>query len=402
MARSSRGKLGAIVVGGLIAGFGVSVAAQTEPPAAPPTVKVHYGEDGLELESSDGRFSARIGLRAQFRWSYPLDDEPITPDEFADPDDAAFSINRARLKWGGHAYAPWLQYYTEYEVANNRLLDLRFTFARWPALQFRLGQWKPEYNRERRDSSGEQQFVDRSIANRTFTIDRQPGMMVFGHLYQGTRADSWYYAGTFSGAGLGNFDNEGTPMWMGRYQWNFLGRDLEFSQSDVKMRERPAASVAGATVSNRSRYTRFSSSGGGELEGFPSDVAERYDVRQAVLEVAYQHRGLSLQSEYHWKRIEDRQTSVRTTFDGGYAQAGYFLHGVWPSFPRQLEVAMRAASVDQDTAGAPVRRELSWVGNWFVSGHRNKLTAELSRLTLDDPATNDRVWRVRIQWDISL
>jgi phosphate-selective porin OprO and OprP len=316
-----------------------------------------------------------------------LDDEPIAPDEFVNPDDANFAINRARLKSGGHAYAPWLQYYTEYDLVNNQLLDLRVTVTRWPAFQVRLGQWKPEYNRERRDSSGEQQFVDRSIANRTFTIDRQPGMMLTGHLFRDTPGDSWYYAGVFSGAGLNNFDNEGTPMWLARYQWNFLGRDLEFTQSDVEIQKKPAASVAVATLLNWSRYTRFSSSGGGELEGFPADATERYDVRQTLFEGAYQYRGLSLQGEYHWKRIDDRQTTVRTTFDGGYAQAGYVFHGVWPSFPRPLELAVRVAAVDQDAPEAPVRQELSSVANWFFSGDRNKLTLELSRLTLDDPAT---------------
>lgn len=53
-----------------------------------------------------------------------------------------FSISRARWKSGGHAYAPWLQYYTEYEIRNNRLLDLRFTIVCWPECQLRLGQWK--------------------------------------------------------------------------------------------------------------------------------------------------------------------------------------------------------------------------------------------------------------------
>lgn len=365
----------------------------------PPPIKITYGEEGLTFESADGRFAAWIGLRAQFRWSYPLDAEPVAPEEFDDPDDAEFSINRARVKWGGHAYTRAVAYYAEYDIRNNRLLDLRVTLERSPALQFRVGQWKPEYNRERRDSSGDQQFVDRSIVNRTFTIDRQPGMMVLGRLFAGRVADSRYFAGLLSGAGLGNFDDEGTPMWFGRYQWNFLGRDLEFTQSDVGLRKRPAASVATALLGNRSRYTRFSSSGGGELDGFPSDIAERYDTRQALFEVAYHYSGFSFQSEYHWKRIEDRTTAIRTSMDGAYAQAGYFFHQLWPDFPRPLELAFRAAYVDNDP-GATLRRELSWAGNWFFAGHRNKLTFDVSRLTASDP--EGKVWRVRFQWDISI
>ena len=92
---------------------------------------------------------------------------------------------------------------------------------------------------------------------------------------------------------------------------------------------------------------------------------------------------------------------MRTTLDGAYAQAGYFFHQLWPSFPRPLEIAFRAAYVDNDPADA-LRRELSWVGNWFFAGHRNKLTLEASRLTTTDPTVNGPVWRIRFQWDVSI
>ena len=146
--------------GALILLLGAPVYGQEAGDDAPP-VKISYGEEGLTFESADGRFGAYVTLRAQFRWSYPLDDEPITPDQFADPDNAEFAIRRARVKFGGHAYRRAVTFYTEYEILSNRLLDLRATLERWPAFQFRVGQWKPEYNRERRDSSGELQFERR-------------------------------------------------------------------------------------------------------------------------------------------------------------------------------------------------------------------------------------------------
>lgn len=45
---------------------------------------------------------------------------------------------------------------------------------------------------------------------------------------------------------------------------------------------------------------------------------------------------------------------------------------------------------------------MSGVANWFFAGHRNKLTLETSRLTLDDPTTHSKVWRIRFQWDVSI
>jgi len=71
---------------------------------------------------------------------------------------------------------------SEYDFVDSRLLDLRATykFADW--LSIRVGQWKSEFNRERIDSSGKQQFVERSIVTPWFTIDRQQAVLASGLL----------------------------------------------------------------------------------------------------------------------------------------------------------------------------------------------------------------------------
>jgi phosphate-selective porin len=89
-----------------------------------------------------------------------------------------------------------------------------------------MGQWKVDLNRERVDSSGRQQFVERSIVNRIFTMDRQVGVQLRGRLFEGTMADMRYYAGVFNGEGRGVKNNSTDHLYMGRLQWNFLGRDL--------------------------------------------------------------------------------------------------------------------------------------------------------------------------------
>ncbi|HUV12424.1 MAG TPA: porin, partial [Acidobacteriota bacterium] len=71
-----------------------------------------------------------------------------------------------------------------------------------------------------------------SIVNREFTVDRQPGVMLAGHLWPGRRTDSWYLFGVFTGNGRGSSNDDCSMMWFARYQWNFLGRDLPYSQSD--------------------------------------------------------------------------------------------------------------------------------------------------------------------------
>jgi hypothetical protein len=101
-------------------------------------------------------------------------------------------------------------------------------------------------------------------------------------------------------------------------------------------------------------------------------------------EWAYQYRGLSLQQELHWKSVENEESGELQELYGGYLQGGWFPADRWKSLPQQWEVAIRAAYVDlgyEDLSNA----ELSLATNWFFSGHRNKLTAEVSFLrTLDE------------------
>ena len=377
---------------------------EAEEPTVPEeeTFKVfEYGSKGLDIRSRDGNFFAHINWRAQMRFTSREFEDPIAPNP--DEREGNFVVNRARFKLGGHAYRPWLGYYFEYDFVQSALLDLRFTLQASDALQLRVGQWKVPYNRERVDSSGKQQFAERSVVTPWFTLDRQQGAAVFGRLWEGTRADSWYNVGVFSATGRGGTGSVEQPMVLGRWQWNFLGRDLGFSQCDIGYRDRPAASLAVAGARWQGPYTSFSSNGGGELPGYPVGVSDTYKVRQAMIETAYQHGGFSWQQEYHWKTVDDTVTGSTTDLEGWYAQTGYFFHAAFERFPKPLEIAVRLAEVDSNTSvEEDVEKEATLVFNWFFAGHSNKLTLDLSRLH-DNNAEIGKRWenRIRLQWDIS-
>ena len=362
---------------------------------------VEYSKDGLDIRSRDGNYVAHINWRAQVRFTSSDFDDPIAPK----PDDREgnFVLNRARFKLGGHAFRPWLTYYFEYDFVRSALLDLRFSFKVLDELQFRVGQWKVPYNRERVDSSGKQQFAGRSIVTPWFTLDRQQGVNSYGHLWKGRRADSWYNLGVYSGTGRGGQGSIGKPLVLGRWQWNFLKRDLPFTQSDLKFHEYPTGSLAVAAASWQGPYTAFSTVGGGALPGFPVSEKGTYRVHQAVLETAFKYRGLSWQQEVHWKKIETTKTGAVTELRGWYAQTGYFFHGLFEWFPKRLELALRVAQVDpnvdvvEDHIG-----EVTFVLNYFFYGHNNKLTLDISRIN-DRSAKVGKRWenRVRLQWDVS-
>lgn len=381
-----------------------------------------YANPGFEMETSDGLFSLKIISRFQLRYTFPNRSDPRSLSDFTTREDASnFEARRIRLKVGGHGYKPWITYYFEVDLqpsrdvddssaaSSSRLIDARLTVQPYDELGFRVGQWKIDYNRERVDSSGRQQFVERSIVNRVFTLDRQVGVMVQGRLFKETLADMRYWLGIFNGEGrsVNNPDND--HLYMGRVQWNFLGRDLKWRQSDVEFHQKPTGSLAFATAHNNGQCTRWSSSGCGNLSGFASPGAsgKQYTIHQYMQEFAFKYQGLSIQEEYHWKTVEDNAAQVSSMRRGMYAQIGYFFHGLVPQIPKELEVAFRYAFVDAPPSSNILqtneREEFTAGINWFFAGHNNKITVDYSYLTLEDQPTglsgNDN--RVRVQWDVS-
>ena len=369
-------------------------------------VSIRYGEKGFEFRTSDNRFLLQIQSRLQFRFATPVDQDPLTNDDFIGDPKTVFKINRARLKVGGHAFKPWLKYYWEYELSQSNLLDFRLMLEKWEWMSFKVGQWKVEFTRERFISSGEQQLIERSLINRAFTIDRQQGVEIYGHLKGHGIADVNYWAAVLTGTGRGNAKaDDNNLMYFGRLQWNFLGREVSFEGSDLEITQKPAATIAAAVVTNRSPYTRFSQAGGGALEGYEVGAPGQYRVNQLNLETALKYRGLSWQSEVHWKNIIDKLNNDESKmFQGYYVQAGYLMHQWLRWWPKPMELAIRHASFRPHVnVEDEAQNETSFDLNWFFNGHKNKLTAEASYFNfLNTDLDYTKGWRYRIQWDISL
>lgn len=365
-----------------------------------------HNSNGFEFTTADKKHQLQIAGRLQFRFATPNDQDPITFDDFDTEVRNIFKINRARLKVGGYSYQPWLKYYFEYEVGASRLLDFRVMVEKWSWLNFKVGQWKSEYSRERVISSGKQQMMERSIINRPFTLDRQQGVSVYGHLGGPGIADFNYNLMVLTGNGRGTSDNDDKNLlYSGRLQWNFLGEGVEMSGSDLDYHEKSAASLAWAGATNTSQFTRFSSQGGGSLSGYEEGVPGQYKVDQWLIESAFLYRGFSWHSEFHNKHIWDRVNFSKTTMIGWFGQGGFILN------PRQIqeeqaifEIAARYAHF-RPQLNMPMNseEEFSLALNCFFNEHLNKLTADVTVFEFDKESINREAsgWRFRVQYDIS-
>jgi phosphate-selective porin OprO/OprP len=368
------------------------------------SVDIQYTSKGFQFTTPDQNFRLQIQSRLQFRYATPGDQNPITFDDFQEDRRNIFKINRARLKVGGHAYRPWLKYYWEYEISRGVLLDFRIMIEKWSFFKVKVGQWKVDYSRERSISSGKQHLVDRSIVNRPFTLDRQQGIAFYGRINPGSTFDFNYWVSILTGNGRGATDNDDKNlMYVGRLQWNLFGREMPYDNSDLEWSEKPVAAISFATATNRSQYTRFSTSGGGSLEGFEDGLAGQYRVNQWLIETALFYKGFSWSQEFHRKMIYDRIGDSDNTIVGNYIDIGYFPHRLISWIPKNTEIAFRHAIYDTNLSlDNATEREVGIAINHFFNEHRNKLTAEVTHFAFEKNSPNeaDEV-RFRIQWEIS-
>ncbi|GGZ41506.1 hypothetical protein GCM10007049_38520 [Echinicola pacifica] len=367
---------------------------------------IRHTSKGFQFTSADNKFQLQVAGRLQLRFATPMDQDPETYNDFTSEDQNVFKINRARLKVGGHAYQPWLKYYFEYDLSVNRLLDFRVMVEKWPWLKFKAGQWKIEYTRERSISSGKQQMLERSLINRAFTLDRQQGVSVFGRIDQGGLADFNYHLSVLTGTGLGAKENDDKKlMYVGKVFWNVLGDGVDISGSDLVHYERPHASLAIAAATNTSPYTRFSSSGGGELVGFEDGTNGQYQVKQWVWETALKYKSFSWQSEVHRKYILNHENNIHTELQGFYVQGGYVLNHQAKEQGRPLFELAGRYSYYEPRVNLPQnsQEEYGVAFNCFFNEHLNKLTADVTYFDFDELTLSREIsqWRFRVQYDIS-
>lgn len=385
----------------LLIAFPGLIWAGSEPDLIEPTSApaFRYGKKGFEYESADGSTFLWLGGRLQLR--YDTLPGQITSVADLNPAPATeFDFNRARIKGGGHLFTKRFEIYSEYDQPSNRWLDYRATWNFNDSLFLRVGQWKSEFNRERIDSSGAQDFVDRSLSNYWFTLDRQLGVALGGRIGRERWWDSSIWLEYLSSRGLGSTFRSDSGLAMLRWQWNPQGTVVPFGQGDLARSEDFISGITLGSVYGDTHYTRFSSSGGGQLPGFNYGD---YRLFQLMLESVARYRGFSWQQELHWKSIEDLPQGGHTDLVGGYAQIGTFPAEYCAACPDPLEFVTRVALVDPDTSLASNSQwEWSIGANWYFSGHRNKLSADLSYLDIDDPLLpSDSAWRLRLQWDVS-
>lgn len=381
---------------------------------------------GLTVKSQDGMFVLATRIRGQLR--YDLDKADGQPAE------QAFAVRRMRLAFTGHWWGEANTYKLELalspadlgmtpaagpgsdaeddnpilsdrgmRVSRSPLLDFYVQFRQLRDLNVRIGQYKIPFSRERVISSGDLMFVDRSIVNREFTLDRDLGFDIRSRDLFGAGGRLHYYAGVFTGEGHSSFANRDVSTVDHFFGLNTLVRvevlpmgDFEdYAESDLERTPSPKLSV-GATFAHIGRAQGQQ----GILGAEPADDGTT-DFLLGEVDALFKFRGFSVQTAFmirDGKRNDDGTPGVPQTAPrdgwGLTGQASY-------AFIRKVEIEARHSAIRGKPGGSlPDRNETGAGVSYYLAGHPFKIQMDFFRLY--GSSIRDGQYQFRTQLQVSL
>lgn len=340
-----------------------------------------YGK-GLGMTSPDSLFSLNIRFRIQNRIALTT----LSQNDFSIYETEAL-VRRLRLRFDGFFYTPRLTYVIQLSFAAgdigevyidrapNILRDAMIFYEVNEKLTLGFGQTKLPGNRQRVNSSGDLQLVDRSVANATFNIDRDFGIQAYYNFFPHGKGLILKGAIT-SGEGRNweSTDNSGFSYTL-RAEYYPFGDFLAggaFFEGDILMEETPKL-MAGIACNFNDHIQRV----GGQLG---QDLYEPRDMSNLITDVIFKYKGWAIQGEYLKRFVEDPVTVNPSNGDIAYIYKGDgFNIQASKYFPSAWEIIGRYSEVrpDNDIIDIANHTRQTTLGvNRYIKGHRLKLQAD--------------------------
>lgn len=334
---------------------------------------------GLDVRSSDGRFALTTRLRAQFRYDV---------EDGAGDTEHSLQIRRARLQFGGNFYGKHNRFKVEIAISprdvglgdsgvkRTPLLSWFMDFTHLRDLNFRVGQFKVLYNRQRVISSGDLQLVDRSIVNGEFNLDRDVAISLFSRNLFGSKLVS-YYLTLGIGEGRDAFKaSDFGLLYIARVEVNPFGAFKDYREGDFTREQRFRLSL-GAAYSYVAKAPRNRGIIGSEVADGGTT-----NTHNATVDLMAKWRGLSMLTAWMWRKGSrnpgdatdetGQPIAIEAPRDGHglQTQLGYI-------FPFPFEVAARWATIwGKDEGSLETRSELGGGVSYYFAGHPLKLQAD--------------------------
>jgi hypothetical protein len=320
-------------------------------------------------------------------------------EDSATEDSGYFNIPRARLRLDGFAWYPWLKYKIQYDFTGNAdlcpsggsgcdptlrrpdLRDLYFDVTRAPWSSVRFGQFKAPFGQQELTSSGNQEFVDRSIASERFAPSRQQGVMLYGASFKRVFG---YEGGLFNGNARNKNAND-NPGYMYVLRLHLDHNYEEMDKLSEAATDNPQ--VVKWTVGAAYMYNTIEQSLATTAEELEQDTFEGF--------FALKYKRLFVLADYYARTVEQTAPGPDIDLDGFNAQVGLFV------VPSRIEVALRYSEVDPDKDLEDDSETEARIGfGWYFSAHDLKFQADYGQLQNDSKApaedTQD-IFRAQVQ-----
>jgi phosphate-selective porin OprO and OprP len=335
-----------------------------------PMIEVDEGfgvqQDSIFLLNIRFRMQNRAGMRTM-----SLEDWSVR--------DFEARVRRLRLRFDGFVGTPRLQYYIQLSFSEadqdfensgepRIIRDAIVYYSFSPRLYVGFGQAKLPGNRQRVTSSGNMQFADRSIANASFTLDRDFG----GFAYYSTQLGPSVFhakAAITTGEGRDATRTDRGLAYTLRAEWlpwgAFAGNG-DYSEGDLEFEPRPKLSLAATYNRNENTVQSGGQIGqplgqGVDLDTWIADASFKYRGHAGLLEAMYR------ESSAFEARGEDGLPTGISVGMGLNIQYSYTTRQFW-------ELALRYSTVQiHDRSSLPDQQELLLGVNRYLNGHRIKL-----------------------------
>ena len=380
--------LGLSATTALIAWLSVAPPIEAPPPKPETASKTSLQVErdpgqGVRLSTADGRFSMQTWMRAQFRDSF-VHDPNASPSLHH-----TLEARRASVYLAGHVFGPHNKVFMQLafaprdlglqtgHVTQSPIADLFVTFDYLRDLSIRIGQYKPFFSRQFIASWGNLQFVDRSIVQNEFHLDRDIGFDLFSNDLGGLDLLR-YSVGVYSGQGRNNLTRRDFRMtYLARFEVLPFGGFNEYSEADLERRPTPKLALGAAyAYSDHARAER------GVIGAKPADGGTT-NFHHVVADAIFKIRGFSAQAEFFWRQGTRNPGSAVDAIGvaipvsaarnglGWFAQAGYLL----PRAP--VEFVVRGGQIfGLGETSLTDANEVGGGPNWYFRNHTMKLQAD--------------------------
>jgi phosphate-selective porin OprO/OprP len=356
---------------------------------------------GLGITAPDSTFSMNFRFRMQNRAAVKTN----SATDFGLSEVEA-RVRRLRLKLDGFVWNPKLTYVIQLSFSRgdmdfealgypNVVRDAYVSCAVSKHFSVSFGQQKLPGNRQRINSSGDLQFVDRSIVNAAYNIDRD-----FGFQVQHKSKFSVLRGAISTGDGRNITSGDNGLAYTGRFELLPFGAFTnggDYSEGDLAREKTQKVSFAVAYSHNENAVRQ-----GGQLG---SMLYSGTDIDTQIMDFLYKYNGWSFAAEFIRRTSPNpitenaagAQKSVLTGHGENF-QGGYVFKNNW-------EIAGRysVTTPDQAVEAFDDKRENYTIGvNKYIKGHRLKLQQNVTFEQVYKPVAVAQAWIFAFQIELGI